>query len=97
MVEVKSTIYDYLHSLEQDVYHLRALADAFHRIGNSSLARELDFRANTIENATGGIREYICDVSSQRVTDAMQSSANMLNAALAGIEIGQKSEKKVSK
>ena len=67
------------------VMELRGLAMSFDETGNVLVADKLFAIANKIETSSADAQDAYSELLDEMVKNSQQSTANMLNAALAGI------------
>lgn len=71
-------------------YHLESLAKAFQRTGNEAVSQELNALSLMVQNGRKLINDDYGSLVSDYSNQAMQSSVNVLQAALAGCIAGAK-------
>jgi hypothetical protein len=73
-----------------EVHGLRVIASALNKVGNTILANEIIKILNRMDNSIIEIINVTDLERADRIKNANQHSKNVLNAALAGIEISTK-------
>lgn len=82
-------IHDGTHVVTHASLDLRNIAKCLHRVGMTSLADELAEIADALEVASKDIRGgYSMDLK-QQLRRSEETTANVLNAALAGIKVAE--------
>ena len=76
-------------SLNTEAMVIRSIATNLYNVGLDKLAAKLDQISSTIFTATQNLNDAISKDESEQFKQAQQSSINVLNATLAGIEIGK--------
>jgi hypothetical protein len=82
---------DAIHAVESRAWYLLNLSEAFLDTGNSTMAEKLKFVSDDLRFATNEIREEVNRMVCENFDASVQSSTNVLNAALAGIEYAKRS------
>lgn len=72
---------------------LDRLSEAFKRTGNHFVADELDLHVRVLYECEGSLNSVSTVVSNLLLKQARENSANVLQATLAGIEIGERGKK----
>jgi hypothetical protein len=85
-------IHEIADAIYQQTYSLEDLAFGFKRTHNEQVADEILTTVRAIRALSEAIHPIVSNEIFEGVKRADQSSANVLNAALAGIEIGSKSK-----
>lgn len=92
---------DDLHMVRERVdgraYALEELSEAFARIGNNQIAKELDLSVRVLKECSGTLQHATGVVCNMLIRQAGEASTNMLNAALAGAELASRHHAKKGK
>lgn len=76
--------------IQTRAYALDDLVTAFRRVGNEPIARELALHVLVLNEVAKSISQSTGEICSLLMKQAGESSTNMVNAALAGVEIAQR-------
>jgi hypothetical protein len=74
-------------NIQQIANRLILLANAFHDIGMMEVRDKLDKCAATLKEADKTISLYFSQISSQRLKEAQEGSANIFLAVMAGLNL----------
>lgn len=87
---MSAPLHEHAALIERVAFQLRGLAGAFFATGNRDMADRLGDMAETLTEIAHGVRDESFRISGERLRDAQQATANMLNAALAMAEKADK-------
>lgn len=75
--------------ISRHVPYLRELADAFRTTGQECLASNLEAVANNLATTRDQLNDLVHEEVDRQFQEARQSSANVLNSMLVGIQLGK--------
>jgi len=85
-----STVFDSLAEVNDTRYVLEDLARAFYATGNTHVSETLLYIAKQLATSAETIRTSVAMSVNEQFKASEQSSRNMLNAALAGVELASR-------
>jgi len=86
----------YKEIIKNKTYMLDSIASNLYKVGNDFLANKISFAVDGILDALAGIDDCLSENVDRQVKQAQESSANILRACLAGIEL-QRNEENVDR
>ena len=84
-----NTVNSFCDNISGDAIRLREYGRAFSTIGNDGMCQAMYDIAADLENSQSAIQDAIGKELDRQYKQSVQSSANMFNAALAGIKVAK--------
>jgi ribosomal protein L18 len=89
MQELMDTVNSFCGNISGDAARLSGYARAFSTTGNDTISQVLYDIATDLENSQDAIRQAISKELDRQYKQSVQSTANVFNAALAGIKVAR--------
>lgn len=86
--------YKNIEEIEEVSVRLNSLAESFFRVGNYTIAKELEYYSDKLYKAEQFIRTAVDKNVDNQFQQSQENSLNVLNAVMAGIELEKQRKEK---
>jgi len=90
------TIYENCREISDKAIALESLSEAFRTTGNPEMCKILFTHASDLAIIRDSIRKAVNEDTNRQFAQAEQSSTNVVNSAMAGIELASKDKKEMA-